>query len=149
MASREGASVKRTGFARPAPKPAKVYEVHTPRARAVSAAISDGKARAVVQVPKRQYVRDKSYRRWVASLPCAHCGIEGYSQAAHADDNGAGGKGIGLKACDSTLYPACGPRPGVPGCHWLIGTSGALSRDERRRLEAEYAQSTRDALGQA
>jgi hypothetical protein len=87
--------------------------------------------------------RSEAYRRRVASLPCAHCGIEGRSQAAHGD----AGKGMGLKACDSTCYPLCGPVPGDPGCHWLIGTSGSYSREERRELEAKYAEMTRNTLG--
>ena len=94
-------------------------------------------------VPKEAPIRDESYRRWVASLPCAHCGVIGYSQAAHGDE----GKGERIKACDSTCYPACSPRPGIPGCHWLIGTSGTYPREERRRLERAYAADTRVKRG--
>lgn len=94
-------------------------------------------------VPKRQYVRDKDYRRWVASLSCAHCGSQGYSQAAHAD-SGTEGKGLGIKATDSACYPACGPRPGIPGCHWLIGTSGQIPKEQRRELEAGYVAQTQE-----
>jgi hypothetical protein len=92
-----------------------------------------------VIVPKAQPVRDEEYRRWVASLACAHCGIEGYSQCAHGDE----GKGMSIKSSDDTCYPACGPRPSEPGCHWLIGTSGTLGREERRDLEAKYGAQTR------
>jgi len=141
---KRSAPMKRTAFKpkAPPPRPVKTYEVHTPRARAPAVAISDGKARMVVPVPKRDYLRDKDYRRWVAAQNCAHCGVEGYSQAAHSDDNGAGGKGLALKACDSTIYPACGPRTGEPGCHWLIGTSGQYTKAERHALEATYSQAT-------
>jgi hypothetical protein len=138
--------LKRTGFK---PKgwpfelrPVKTIE-YTPRPRAAAVAISDGKARMVVPVPKRQYVRDKDYLRWVASLPCAHCGIEGRSQAAHSDDNGAAGKGMGIKACDSTAYPACAPTPGDQGCHARIGSSGLWPKETRRAMERDYAQRTR------
>jgi len=123
------------------PRPVKTT-TYTPRPRAAAVAISDGKARMVVQVPKQAYVRDGAYLRWVASLPCAHCGIEGQSQAAHSDDNGAGGKGMGIKASDDTAYPACAPRPGDPGCHWRIGSSGAWSKAERHALERQYATNT-------
>lgn len=103
---------------------------------------------AAAPVPKDEPLRDEAYRRLVAALPCAHCGIVGYSQAAHAD----AGKGMGIKACDSTCYPACGPHPGPdggidPGCHWLIGTSGRIPREERRELELRYGAETRARLG--
>lgn len=124
------------------PRPAKVIE-YTPRPRAPALRRDDGKARLVVPVQKRDYVRDKDYLRWVSSLPCAHCRIEGRSQAAHSDDNGAGGKGMGIKACDSTAYPACAPVPGDPGCHARIGSSGAWPKETRRAMEAEYAARTR------
>ena len=136
--------MKSRGFARPAPRPAKTID-YTPRPRAPAVAVSDGKARAVVAVPKRVYIRDEGYRRWVASRPCAHCGVQGYSQAAHSDDNGAGGKGLALKASDDTCYPACGTRPGEPGCHWILGSSGTYTRAARHALEAGYAQATRAA----
>lgn len=105
--------------------------------------------------PKSKPVRDKSYLRRVAQLPCAHCGIEGYSQAAHADE----GKGMGIKSSDCTAFPLCGPHPrrdfsvslGVyegwsPGCHWAIGSSGYYSREERRALEQKYGKQTRELL---
>ena len=116
---------------------------YTPKPRAV--AVPDGKARMVVPLPKANPLRDESYRRWVASLPCAHCGVEGFSQAAHGDQ----GKGMGIKAGDDTCYPACGPHPVgrnarlYPGCHWQIGTSGVYSKAHRRELEGQYAAQTR------
>ena len=98
--------------------------------------------------PKAKALRDKTYLRWVASLACAHCGIQGYSQAAHADE----GKGMGIKSSDDTCYPACGPHYVrglvIPGCHWEIGTSGHLSREERRELETKYAEQTRSLRAQ-
>ena len=126
------------------PRPVKtIGDGYTVRPRAAAVAISDGKARMAVQVPKQKYVRDGEYLRWVASLPCAHCRIEGRSQAAHSDDNGAGGKGMGIKASDDTAYPACAPTPGDPGCHARIGSSGLWPKETRRVMEAEYAARTR------
>ena len=93
-------------------------------------------------VLKECAVEHEGYRRVVATLPCAHCFVRGYSQAAHADE----GKGMGIKSDDRTCYPACGPRPGIPGCHWLIGTSGTFAREERRAMEQEYARRTRRAI---
>lgn len=137
--------MKRSGFKpkAPAPRPVKTLKTYTPNPRAAAVAVADTRARMVVTVPKAQPLRDESYRRWVASLPCAHCGIEGYSQAAHGD----AGKGMGIKSSDDTCYPACGPRPSLfgidPGCHWLIGTSGNIKREDRRMLEQQYAEETR------
>ncbi len=132
------------GFLRPGftPKPVKTIE-YTPRPRAPAVAVVDTRARLVVPVPKQEYVRDEDYLRWVASLPCAHCGREGRSQAAHSDDNGAGGKGLGIKASDDTAYPACADEPGRRGCHWLIGTSGLFTKEQRHHLEANYSAQTR------
>lgn len=133
--------MKRTGFARPAPREAKQC-TYVPRPRAVAVAICDGKTRMSVPLPKGKPLRDANYLRRVAALPCAHCGIEGFSQAAHGDQ----GKGMAIKSSDDTAYPACGPRPGEPGCHYLIGTSGTFTRDERRALEQRYAAATRQLL---
>lgn len=105
-----------------------------------------------MKYPKSNPVRDKSYLRRVAGLPCAHCGIEGYSQAAHADE----GKGMGIKSSDHTAMPLCGPHPpsyrglsqsiSLPGCHWLIGTSGLYTKEDRRALEQKYGKQTRELL---
>ena len=95
--------------------------------------------------PKTTPWRSEPYRRIVAALPCARCGIEGYSQAAHADL----GKGMATKTGDETCYPACGPRvlgryQSKRGCHEEIGRH--MSRAERRIREARYARETRDTL---
>ena len=65
------------------------------------------------QVAKAAPVRSEAYRRAVASLPCAHCGIEGYSQHAHEND----GKGARMKVDDRRAMPLCCSRPGIEGCH--------------------------------
>lgn len=97
---------------------------------------------AVLAQPKEDIVRSEPYRRLVAAMPCAHCGIVDHSQAAHADQ----GKGANIKSDDRTCYPACGPRPGEIGCHSLIGSTGSMPRDQRRALEADYAAQTRQAI---
>jgi hypothetical protein len=129
-------------WAKPRREP--TQSTYTPKPRAPAVAVA-GPARATVAVPKLRPVRDEAYRRAVAALPCAHCGIEGHSQAAHGDE----GKGMAIKASDDTCYPACGPRPGEPGCHWLIGTSGKYTQKDRRTLERLYAAETRLKLGVA
>jgi len=95
-----------------------------------------------VPIPKERPDRDEAYRRLVAALPCAHCGLEGRSQAAHADE----GKGMAIKSSDYTCFPLCGPGFDDNGCHWFIGSSGAFTREERRKLERDYAAQTRETL---
>jgi hypothetical protein len=143
------AIVKRTGFNAKSwpfpPRPSKtVSDDYKPRPRTPAPSRKEDQA-LVTPAPKQQYLRDKDYLRWVASLPCAHCRIQGRSQAAHSDDNGPGGKGMGIKACDSTAYPACAPTLGDPGCHWRIGSSGAWTKAERHALEQDYAANTQAA----
>lgn len=104
--------------------------------------IHDGKARAIVSLPKSRPYRSEAYRRLVAALPCAHCQRPGPSQCAHGDE----GKGLAIKASDWTCYPLCADGPGRRGCHSLIGASGAFTREQRRALEAKYAEQTRTLL---
>jgi len=48
----------------------------------------------------------EDYRRWVASLPCAACGIEADIQVHHI--KGVGGlSGVALKASDVWAMPLC------------------------------------------
>ena len=87
-------------------------------------------------------LRSEKYRRWVSQLDCAHCGRPGPCQAAHAD---SGGKGCGIKAPDTEIFPACADSPGRRGCHSLIGASGLFTKEQRRHLEEHYADLTRKA----
>lgn len=90
-------------------------------------------------IPKNEPVRSEALRRAVASLPCVICGVPGFSQAAH----GSEGKGMGLKACDLTLFPACCDRPGVRGCHSKLDQGAMLSKAARRAMEPAWAADTR------
>lgn len=90
-------------------------------------------------IPKAAPVRSEAYRRAVASLPCVICGIAGYSQAAH----GSEGKGMAIKACDLTLFPACCDRPGVRGCHAKLDQGAMFSKAARREMEPAWAADTR------
>jgi hypothetical protein len=83
------------------------------------------------QAPKDKPVRSEAYRRLVAAMPCAICGIEGQSQAAHPNT----GKGLGTKADDRLCFALCGPRPGEAGCHARFDQSGYMTKDERRAFE--------------
>lgn len=62
--------------------------------------------------PKSPRYENKPYRHYVASKACFGCGIEGYSQCAHAN-----GGGMGTKRSDLETFPLCCTRPGHIGCH--------------------------------
>ena len=132
--------MKRSGFKRH-PPPARIKPVYAPitEQRAVLRR-ADGNDRATVAVPKSVIRRSEKYRRWVASLNCAHCGRVGFSQAAHAD----AGKGMALKADDGTCFPLCAESPGSSGCHVLFGASGQLGKTVRRHLEWQHGFATRE-----
>lgn len=88
--------------------------------------------------PKSQPVRSTAYRRIVASLPCVICGITGQSQAAHGSGAGtAVCKGMGLKSCDLTCFPACALR-----CHPALDQHALFSKAARRQLEPVWAADT-------
>jgi hypothetical protein len=89
-------------------------------------------------IEKDPALRSEPYRRYVASLPCCICGVPGYSQAAHANT----GKGMGLKACDTTLFPVCADRPGVRGCHSQLDQGALFTKPVRRELEPTWAADT-------
>ena len=97
---------------------------------------------AAAPIPKAAPVRSEAYRRAVATLPCAICGVHGYSQAAHANQ----GKGMGMKACDLTCFPACGPRPGFQGCHAALDQGALFLKTVRRELEPVWAADTQRSL---
>lgn len=111
---------------------------HKPMERTPAAAPTGLLTRLTAR-PKNPPKRSEPYRRWVATLPCAHCRIEGHSNACHADE----GKGAWIKAGDETCWPGCVDRPGVVGCHSLLGATGKLGKVDRRRLERIYAAETR------
>lgn len=90
-------------------------------------------------------LRSEEHRKNVAALPCAVCGIVGFSQAAHANA-GVAGKGLALKNCDSLTFPLCCDRPGVRGCHSLHDQGGIYTKEERPLREWEHIDATRAAL---
>ena len=96
------------------------------------------------QVAKAAPVRSEAYRRAVASLPCAYCGIEGYSQHAHEND----GKGARLKVDDRRAMPLCCSRPGIEGCHVAFDQYRLVpgGRDAHADLGRALAEQTRNRL---
>ena len=93
-------------------------------------------------VEKENPLRSEAYRRAVASLPCIHCGIEGYSQCAHANT----GKGTGTKSSDTESFPLCACQPGRRGCHSLFDQGALFSKEARRAKEAEWVAKTRNQI---
>ena len=135
--------MKRSPMTRTTPRlPAEWTGDTLPTARAQPLRIADTRARLTVPIPKRKYLRSESYRRWVASLPCAHCKRAGPSQAAHSDA-GADGKGMQIKACDSSIFPLCPDGLGRNGCHTMLGATGTFTRSQQQTLAAQYARATR------
>lgn len=138
--------MKRTGFKPRAPH----REARDPDRVRSTPTVSAGAWRApravdatpAEQVAKAAPVRSEALRRAVASLPCAICGVYGYSQAAHAN----AGKGMGMKACDLTLFPACAPRMGEVGCHAKLDQGAMFTKAVRRELEPAWAADTRRKL---
>lgn len=121
--------------------PARVRPVFTPRTEPARATMRPA-TRFTEPIVKAEPVRSEAYRRLVAGLPCWRCGVHGYSQAAHSDE----GKGLALKACDLTCWPGCGPHDGLVGCHYFVGSTGSISRDDRRALEKQAAADTQATL---
>lgn len=134
--------LKRTGFKRkPWPgateKIERIKPVHAPLTRPVRYASPSHDP--VFTTPKENTLQHEGYMAVVRKLPCARCGVIGFSQFCHSDE----GKGMGIKTDCRRGWPGCGPHGDTMGCHYLLGSTGTLSRDERRRLEDEYAAKAR------
>ena len=84
-------------------------------------------------IAKTRTVRSESYRRWVASHPCFGCGLEGYSQCAHAN-----GGGMGTKASDLDTFTLCAARPDDLGCHARFDLCVGMDKQTRRSLTISY-----------
>lgn len=93
--------------------------------------------------PKEAAVRSEEYRRLVAALPCKHCGIHGYSQAAHPNT----GKGGAIKTDDRECFPLCTVHPVaggfVQGCHERFDQGALYDKAARRLIEPAWGADTR------
>ena len=140
--------MKRTAFKSkglPPPRPAKQLDGYTPRARPMAVPAVAANASRFAPQPKDNPLQHAGYMALVRRLACARCGRPGPSQFCHADILGAGGKGKGIKSDVRLGWPGCGPdiRTGAPGCHWIVGTSGKLTKGERHAFEAAAGAQTR------
>lgn len=123
--------LRRTSFARKVYTPAPPAPLRPVERRATYA----GQV-SLVLVPKEIAIQHEGYMNLVRAMACMHCGKVPRSQFCHADQ----GKGQGIKTDCRRGWPGCA------ACHHLIGSTGKLGRDERRRLEAEYGARTRAAV---
>jgi hypothetical protein len=80
-------------------------------------------------------------RRAVASLPCANCGLEGYSQCAHSNLY-EHGKGRSLKSSDAATFPLCSNVPGRVGCHEKFDQHLLCTKAEAAELTARFIAET-------
>jgi len=103
-----------------------------------------GPAKTSSPLPRRQKAmpaRELAHLKRVAALPCAQCGIEGYSQAAHSNRY-QDGKGRGIKADYRATFPLCCTRPGDLGCHVRHDQCVGITRDEADERTEHYIADT-------
>ena len=123
--------MRRTGFARKAYTPAPPAPLRAVECRGTYA------TRPVpVLVPKENAIQHSGYMNLVRAMACMHCGRPPRSDFAHADQ----GKGQGIKTDCRRGFPLC------RACHHMVGSTGTLGRDERRRLEAVWGARTRERI---
>ncbi len=75
----------------------------------------------------------KARRKFVASLPCAACGVVGYSVNAHLLGNG----GMGRKKDHTTIGPLCGPRPNRYSRKLIFEGHHRLYDEDRRAFDLD------------
>lgn len=92
---------------------------------------------------KHKYVppAELAHYKRVAALPCACCGIVGYSQAAHSN-RAEDGKGLGLKANYRATFPLCCARPGEIGCHARHDQCIGMTREQADLRTIGYIEDT-------
>jgi hypothetical protein len=137
--------LKRTGFKSKLPPRREAKQIdYTPRPRLVVVGAPAANSSTFNPQPKAAPIQHAGYMAAVRTLACARCGWfrKGSIQFCHADE----GKGLALKTDCRLGWPGCGPHDGLPGCHWIVGTSGKLSKAERREFEANASASTRASI---
>lgn len=115
---------------------------YMPRPREVVVAVQQ-LVRPIVQVPKQRALQHEGYMSIVRRLACYRCGWRGATQFCHADE----GKGEKLRTDCRLGWPGCGPHNEwgrtVPGCHYVVGSTGALGKQGRRDFERRAGADTR------
>lgn len=123
--------LRRSAFKRP---------VYTPPPRAplgrVTRQCVSGAAEMREPIEKECVVQHSGYMDFVRSLPCIRCGRPPRSQFCHSDQ----GKGLAIKTDCRRGWPGCA------ACHYLIGSTGTFTRDQRRVMEDRYSKRTRELV---
>lgn len=87
--------------------------------------------------PKESVLESPAYERAVRDLGyCVRCQLRGRPQFCHRDE----GKGMGIKTDVREGWAGCA------ACHYLVGTSGTLSKEERRAEDLRLGAITRAAV---
>lgn len=90
--------------------------------------------------PKENVLRSPAYENAVRALGfCVRCGWVGRPQFCHRDE----GKGIGIKTDVREGWAGCPPHDGLTGCHYEVGTSGTLTKQQRRAEDKRLGAITR------
>jgi hypothetical protein len=91
--------------------------------------------------PKESPLESAAYENAVRALGyCVRCGRTCRPQFCHADQH----KGMGMKTDVRRGWAGCGVwNPTDPGCHYIVGTSGQMEKQERRAEEDRLAAITR------
>jgi hypothetical protein len=92
--------------------------------------------------PKDDLVRSEQYLRLVAAGPCEHCGVSGYSQAAHLQPEGKQ-----IKVSDLDTFALCTVRPDgtdrlYEGCHKRFDHYELFQKEEVARVAAKWIRAT-------
>ena len=146
--------MKRTLLARKAPiKPQKKPLRRSPMPRGLTGQLSrqsylllTPRANGSKLTHKKRPTVETAHFRRVAMLPCARCGITGYSQAAQSNCY-QDGKGAGIKAHYLTTFPLCCSRPGILGCHAEHDQCIRMTREEADARTLLYIADTQQKLG--
>jgi hypothetical protein len=95
--------------------------------------------------PKENVLESPAYENAVRALGvCVRCWYACRPQFCHTDQ----GKGAGIKTDVRLGWAGCGPHGNSMGCHHYVGTSGSLSKEERREEDRRLSAITRRLLRQ-
>jgi hypothetical protein len=132
--------MKRTGFKKPAAGMTGILR---------TTSFDRAKPRKAMKSKRKPILaHELAYFKRVAALPCAECGIWGYSQAAHSNRY-QDGKGRGIKAHYKATFPLCSTRPDEIGCHVRHDQCIGMTREEADERTTRYIENTLRLLGEA
>ena len=90
--------------------------------------------------PKENVLKSAAYENAVRLIGrCMRCGYVCRPQFCHRDE----GKGGHIKTDVREGWAGCGPHDNTMGCHYFVGTSGSLSKEQRRAEDLRLGALTR------